>query len=78
MRGATRIIQCNGADYYKLADSPSRVLAKYVRGFDIIRAMSNQEDTIFGTPEWDHLGEGSFVRVLSYIDIANFSRWILC
>ena len=63
MRGATRIIQCNGSDYYKSPDSPARVLAKYVRGFDIIRAMSNQEDTVFGEKDWDHLAEGSFVRV---------------
>lgn len=63
MRGATRIIQCNGSDYYKSPDSPARVLAKYVRGFDIIRAMSNQEETMFGEKDWDHLGEGSFVRV---------------
>ena len=64
VRGATKLIECNGTDYYKPFNSPARVLAKYVRGFDILRAMSNQEHTIFGEPEWEHLGEGVFVRVL--------------
>jgi len=63
VQGATKLIQCKGSDYYRAVNSPARVLAKYVRGFDIIRAMSNQEETIFGNPEWDHLSQGVLVRV---------------
>ena len=63
MQGATRLIQCNGPERYKQVNSPSRVLAKYVRGFDIIRAMSNGEETIFGNEEWDDLAGGVLVRV---------------
>lgn len=67
VQGATKVIQCKGPDYYKSLNSPARVLAKYVRGFDIIRAMSNQEETIFGDPVWDHLHEGVLVRVCPQI-----------
>jgi hypothetical protein len=52
-----------GSDYYKLSTSPARALAKYVRVFDIIRAMGNQQETLFGGPEWDHLSEGVLVQV---------------
>lgn len=63
VQGATKLIKMKGSDYYKLSTSPARVLAKYVRAFDIIRAMGNQQETLFGHPEWDHLGEGVLVRV---------------
>lgn len=63
VQGATKLIQCNGPEHYKQFNSPSRVLAKYVRGFDIIRAMSNGEETVFGNEEWDDLSSGLFVRV---------------
>jgi hypothetical protein len=63
VQGATRLIQCKGPEYYKEYTSPSRVLAKYVRGFDIIRATSHQEETMFGDPEWEHLSGGFLVRV---------------
>jgi hypothetical protein len=63
------IIQCNGSGYYRPFNSPARVLAKYVRGFDIVRAMSVEGETIFGNPEWDHLSEGVCVSVchLKYV-----------
>jgi hypothetical protein len=76
VQGATRLLQCKGSEYYKSPDSPSRVLAKYVRGFDIIRAMTSQEETVFGGSEWDHLAEGTFVRVQRLPSTANFSHWI--
>jgi hypothetical protein len=79
VQGATRLIQCNGPDYYRAFSSPSRILAKYVRGFDIIRAMSNQEETIFGNPEWDHLADALLVRVRAAEFVANrASRWTRC
>lgn len=36
-------------------DSPTRDLAEYVRGMDVIRAVSTQDETIFGREEWDCL-----------------------
>ena len=36
-------------------DSPTRDLAEYVRGMDVIRAVNLQEETIFGRKEWDCL-----------------------
>ena len=67
VQGATRLIQCNGSDYYKAADSSARVLAKYVRGFDVIRAMSTDSETVFGNKEWEHLAEGAYVRVCQFL-----------
>lgn len=69
MQGATKIVQYNGSDYYRSFGSPARVLAKYVRGFDIVRAMSVEGETIFGNPEWDHLSVDVCVKVspLKYV-----------
>ena len=78
VQGAVSIIQCNGTERYRADNSPSRVLAKYVRGFDIIRAMTNQEATIFASPEWEHLNEGGYVRVYNHTASANESLWTHC
>jgi hypothetical protein len=55
LRGACRIIECNGPEKYIYMDSPTRSLAEYVRGMDVIRAVSVQDETIFGKEEWDCL-----------------------
>jgi len=55
LRGACRIIECNGPEKYVYMDCPTRGLAEYVRGMDVIRAVSIQDETIFGREEWDCL-----------------------
>jgi hypothetical protein len=58
LRGARRIIECNGVEIYSEAtDSVPRSLAEYVRGMDAIRAVSQQEECMFGNDEWDSLGK---------------------
>jgi hypothetical protein len=63
LRGACRIIECNGVETYREAtDSAPRVFAEYVRGMDAIRAVSQQDECMFGNDEWDSLANPEKVR----------------
>lgn len=57
-------MQCNEPEaYVEDADTPSRVFAEYVRGMDSVRAVSQQDETIFGNDEWDALGTSESNKV---------------
>jgi hypothetical protein len=50
-------MECNGPEaYIEDADTPSRVFGEYVRGMDSIRAVGQQNETMFGNDEWNSLG----------------------
>ena len=53
-----------------------RDLVEYVRGVDVIKAVSLQEETIFGREEWDCLQERPTNRVPDslYLPIANVAH----
>lgn len=51
--GACKIVECIGPEEFILnPGNPSKGFAQYVRGMDVIRAISQESETIFGYPEW--------------------------
>lgn len=81
IRGACKIIECNGAEHYTSdtsAEAPILDLVEYVRGIDVVRAVSLQEGTMFGAEEWDCLRYRQNNRVQQSLDGLIFCSQLTC
>ena len=82
IRGACKIIECNGAKHYTSdisAEAPIVSLVEYVRGIDVVRAVSLQEETMFGAEEWDCLRYRQNNRVQQQsLDGLIYSSQLMC
>jgi len=55
LKGACKIIECNGPETYRERNNGALGLVEYVRGMDVIRAATQEDETMFGDEEWDWL-----------------------